>query len=319
MIALLYILAAVTAVIAAALLCGWLYTRSVAGKVRRAHPPLGSMTTVTGGRIHSIEQGSGRDILMIHGLAGNALNFMHSCVEPLAEDFHVVAIDRPGNGYSERTSDDQARLPQQAKMIAEFIERTGLQRPLLVGHSMGGAVSLTLALNHPELVSGLALLAPLTSLPVDVPEVFRGLSVPSAKLRRLLAETVAVPVTVLSGAAAINTIFAPEPVPDDFAERGGGRLAARPEAFYAASTDMCLTAADLSVLPDRYSELKVPVGVLYGDQDHVLRHEHHIEALQRIQPEIDLEVLEGVGHMPLVTQPQAAEALIRRMADRCWT
>ena len=55
-----------------------------------------------------------------------------------------------------------AGLSEQARIVVRLIERLGLERPLLVGHSLGGMVALAVAIEHPQAISGLALLAPYT-------------------------------------------------------------------------------------------------------------------------------------------------------------
>src|SRR5262250_346142 len=116
-----------------------LFTVWTAGRVEKALPPHGQFADVPGGRIHYWQQGSGTAIVMVHGLVGQ-----------LADDFRVIVIDRPGAGYSTRNSDRCATLREQAKFVAEFIRALGLQRPWLVGHSLGGAISLQAALDYPD-------------------------------------------------------------------------------------------------------------------------------------------------------------------------
>lgn len=312
----LWVLSGILAFFGVALLAGFLFTRQVAAKVRKGFPPIGKSQPVTGGEIHYVEKGEGSPILLIHGLSGSLHNFTYSMLDPLAEHHRVIAIDRPGCGHSSRDADESARLPEQARMVAEFIDTLGLERPLVVGHSLGGAVGLALALDYPEKVGGLALIAPLTAVQSEVPSVFNGIRAPVPVLRRLLAETLAVPGTIRNGARVVSAIFAPDPVPADFRERGGGLLALRPEAFYAASTDMHAVPLDIEAMVARYGELQLPMGVLYGDRDGVLQHDLHIQALTQPHPELYVEILEGVGHMPPVSHADESVAFVRSMIAR---
>ncbi|MBE0692563.1 MAG: alpha/beta hydrolase, partial [Aquamicrobium sp.] len=112
----------VAAALAAVLLVStyfvWL-TRRIARDAEHAVPPRGRFVTVEGCDIHYVERGEGRPILMIHGLGGT----LHHMRRPLMEEF--------GDGY---------------RLIAGFIDALGLEKPLLVGHSLGGAVALATAL-----------------------------------------------------------------------------------------------------------------------------------------------------------------------------
>ncbi|WP_417493277.1 alpha/beta fold hydrolase, partial [Maricaulis sp.] len=257
----------------------WVWSRMVAGKVETALPPAGEIADVAGGKIHFTDQGEGRPIVMIHGLAGHLQNFTYATTGALAGEYRVIALDRPGSGYSERDSDEQARIPEQARMIAEFLAAKGIEKPLIVGHSLGGAVALALGLLYPESVSGLALIAPLTTLPDEGAKVFDALKIANPGVRRLVAETLAVPMSIRRGEESLAFVFAPNPPPSDFSMRGGGLLGLRPRAFMAASTDYQAVALDLPDLTARFSELKMPVGVLYGDRDRVLDHRLHLDAL----------------------------------------
>ena len=77
-----------------------------------------------------------------------------------------------------------------------MIDTLNLDKPLVVGHSLGGAIAMCLALDFPEKIRGLALLAPLT-MPTRAPaEVFAGLNLRRAWIRRLVSETLAIPTTI---------------------------------------------------------------------------------------------------------------------------
>lgn len=312
----LFVMGAAALVGLAVLLGFWIWSHMVARKVEKALPPAGRITDVTGGKIHFVSRGEGRPIVMIHGLAGHLQNFTYATTGDLEGDFRTIALDRPGSGYSERDSHEQARIPVQARMIAEWLEAEGIEKPLIVGHSLGGAVSLALALNYPEKISGLALVAPLAVLPDQGANVFAALSLPNPLVRRLVAETIAVPASIRRGAATLAVVFGPNKAPADFPIRGGGVLGMRPRAFMAASTDFNAVDLDMPALTARFGELKMPVGVLYGDGDRILDHRLHLDALRSAIPQLDEEVLPGVGHMVQISMPDRTESFIRRMAAK---
>ncbi|MHA6288233.1 alpha/beta fold hydrolase [Maricaulis sp. CAU 1757] len=290
------------------------FSARVARKVEATAPPAGEFCEVEGGHIHFVEKGEGPPLVMIHGLGGNLHNFTYALVDRLAADHRVIAIDRPGCGYSRRAEDRLARIPEQARMIAEFLDKQGIAKALIVGHSLGGAIALSLALHHPEKTAGLALISPLVSLPGEPAGAFKGLVVASSGVRRFIARTLAVPLSIRNSEKTLSVIFGPDPTPDDFALRGGGVLTLRPEAFYAASTDLMAVAEDLPDQEKRYGDITCPVGMLYGKEDRILHAETQIKALKAALPDIVLETLEGRGHMPPVVTPDETEAFIRRMA-----
>ena len=188
-----------------------------ARRVEAALPPQGRFIDIDGNRIHYLDQGSGPVILMVHGLGGQMRNFTYALVDRLKGRFRVVVMERPGAGYSRRAPGASARLGVQADVVAEFIGALGLGKPLLVGHSLGGALSLAVALEHPEAVSGLALISPLTQPQDSPPKAFAGLYIPSPIVRRLVAWTLAAPLAIRNREAVLSAVFGPEPAPDDFA------------------------------------------------------------------------------------------------------
>jgi pimeloyl-ACP methyl ester carboxylesterase len=280
-------------------------------KLERAVPPLGAVIDLDGERLHYVDRGSGPPIVMIHGLAGNLRNYTYALVDRLANDFRVIALDRPGSGYSPRSHKTPATLAAQSATIARLIQALRLDKPLVVGHSLGGAVSLALALNHPESVGALALIAPLTQVRPHVPKAFRGLDIRSPLLRAVVAHTIATPIAMKTGKDVVAAIFKPEAVPADFATRGGGLLGMRPEGFYASSSDMIEVHLGMADLVARYPHLKLPISVLFGTEDAILNYKVFGEAFVAQVPQTKLTLIPGAGHMLQITQPEKTAAWIR--------
>jgi pimeloyl-ACP methyl ester carboxylesterase len=285
-----------------------IFSRVAARRIERDIPADGLFVTIDGVRLHYAEHGHGPAIVMIHGLCGQIRNFSYALTDQLVADHRVILVDRPGSGYS--AAAPSAGIPAQAKLIAGLIDALGLDRPLVVGHSLGGAVALALALDHPDKVSGLALLAPLTQPQDTVPPAFKAISIASPAVRRAVAWTIATPIGMLSGSKGAEAVFAPEPAPDDFGTRGGGRLVLRPDAFHAASTDLAATRTDLAAIAARYVELSVPVAILSGRDDAILDPEIHGAKIAADVQRVELTLIPG-GHMIPVTAPEQVSAWIR--------
>jgi pimeloyl-ACP methyl ester carboxylesterase len=292
-----------------------LFTAHTLRRVDAALPPLGHFVEVGGARIHYLDRGSGPTILLIHGLGGSMRNFTHSVVDRLSGEFRVVVMDRPGSGESSRDPRAGARLGSQAETVSAFIRALGLDRPVLVGHSLGGAVALAVALDYPDQIRGLALVAPLANVQEKVPAVFAKLLINSRMLRRLAAWTVATPASILGRARVLDTLFGPDPIPRDFATAGGGLLGLRPKSFCAASEDLVALRNELPAVVDRYPELRLPVGILYGTEDRVLDHQLHGIAVASKINGAELELIEG-GHMLPLTAPDLVAELVRKVAEK---
>ncbi len=300
-----------------------LFSAWTAGRVEKAVPPIGRFVDIEGTRIHYLDEGTGPAIVFLHGLAGQMQHLTYALRERLRKDYRVIFMDRPGAGYSERKPGASARLTAQADVVAAFIEKLGLERPLLVGHSLGGAVVLATALDHPAQVGGVALIAPLTHLQSDVPPSLSRLAIASPVMRRIVAWTLAIPATIRNGPAALREIFAPDAVPADFGTRGGGLLGLRPKAFYSASSDMVAVQDDLEGMAARYPDLAIPVGILYGTADRVLDHKVQGEPMLAEVPGLTLDLIENGGHMlPITATERAAQLIISvagRMGAAAWT
>jgi pimeloyl-ACP methyl ester carboxylesterase len=294
------------------------FTAWTARNVEKALPAHGRFIEVDGTQLHYYEEGSGPPLVLIHGLAGQTRVFTHSLLDRLKAEHRVIIIDRPGCGYSARPRGASAAISAQARTIARFIEALGVERPLVVGHSLGGAIALSLALNHPEHVSGLALIAPLTHSVDEVAPLFRGLAIKSALLRGLVGWTSAVPISIRNRKFVLETAFGPEPPALDYGTRGGGLLNLRPHSFINASRDLMAAAdgVELVGMEARYQHLTVPVGVLFGTADQILDATKHGAAMATKVAGLDLELIEDAGHMIVITAPDRSAKFITRMARR---
>lgn len=290
----------------------FLFTLFIKKRVELGMPPEGRFVQVQGTRVHYLEQGTGPCILMIHGLSGVAQNFGYQVMGELARDHRVIAVDRPGSGYSVRNPRSSATLDVQADVMAGVIDALKLDKPLIVGHSLGGAVALAIALRHPDKVSGLALVAPLTHMPSETSKAFAALNIPYPWLRKLVGWTLAIPFSIRNREKVMDIVFGPEAVPEDFPLRGGGFLGMRPSQFVAASTDMHALPDALPTMQQSYGSLKLPVAVLYGRQDRILNPQEQGQGLVDALPGTELELIDG-GHMLPITQPQVTSEFIRRV------
>lgn len=289
-------------VIALAILAPVAFTFFIARRVTKGFPPEGKFIDIGGDRVHYTDRGTGPAIVFVHGLCGNLRNFAYLDLDRLTRSHRVIVIDRPGAGRSVRGGDSPANVYAQASTVAQCIEQLGLDKPVLVGHSLGGAISLAVGLNHPHVIRRLALIAPLTHAESTPPGAFRGLVLTSPLVRRLVSWTLAIPLSIINSRKAIAAVFAPEAMPKDFPFKGGGLLGLRPHVFYAASSDLVAAPEDLPDMERRYASMTVPVDVLYGRGDRILNVKRQGEALKQKLDLVNLRIIDG-GHMLPVTQP----------------
>jgi pimeloyl-ACP methyl ester carboxylesterase len=143
----------VMAAVASGLLNRWL-----AQKAERRNPPLGRFITVNGVRLHYVERGTGIPLVLLHGNGSMIEDFQSSgLIDLAAKKYRVIAIDRPGFGYSERPRSTVWTPEAQADLIAAALKKIGVPSAIILGHSWGTLVALALAMKYPQEVQALVL------------------------------------------------------------------------------------------------------------------------------------------------------------------
>ena len=268
-----------------------------AQEAERRHPPVGRFMEVDGVRLHYAEWGEGEPVVLINGNGTMVQDWALSGLVGLAaQQYRVIAIDRPGYGYSARPRDRVWTARTQAALLAQAIVQLGLRRPLVVGHSWGALVAVALGLDHPDAARGLVLLSGYY-YPTARADVwfFSPPAVPV--LGDLMRHTIAPPLTRLLAPKIMRKVFEPRPVPARFSDRFPLDLALRPISIKASAEDSALMVPSAASLQGRYGELSLPAAVLVGAQDGIITPERQSGRLAGELPERDIEVLQGLGHM----------------------
>jgi pimeloyl-ACP methyl ester carboxylesterase len=286
-------------------------TRVLAQQAEEAVPPVGRFATISTGRLHYTDEGSGRPVVMIHGLGGQLRSLTMTLAGPLSRDFRVITIDRPGMGYSDRPESAPAGIDAQAGYVEELIDQLGLEKPIILGHSLGGAIACALALRAPEKVGGLALIAPLLRPSAMKAQSFAALNIRTDWLRRLIAQSVAVPASAKNADLTRIEIFGPDPIPEGYTVQGGGLLSLRPRSFYNTSRDYVSVGPMIATQYKRYDEIGCPVRVLYGTEDRILDYRKQGVEMSERYPHFQLELIEGAGHMLPLTQVERTVETVR--------
>lgn len=284
-------------------------------RVETAFPAEGRMIPVNGHDVHVIERGASNapPVLMIHGASANAREFTSTLAPRLEMDLRVLMADRPGHGYSERFEGAGALAAQARQMAGVLDQAAPGQKAVIVGHSFGGAVALRLALDRPDLVSGLVLLAPVTH---DWGEGSGTAWYNSVAANPLFGPVfsqlapIAGPAQIKGG---VSSVFSPAPAPQSYYETSGLGLFLRPSNFRANAQDMTRLQQELAAQSARYEEIKVPVTVFSGSRDTVLSPKLHTGRLKKQVP-LELVILPDEGHMPHHGEGGAVAGAIRRLA-----
>lgn len=284
--------------------------------IGRAHPPSGRFVEVTGGRLHVLELGTRTDappVVLLHGASGNLNDMRVALGERLAARHRVILIDRPGHGWSERPV-DAAPATRQAALVAEALDRLDVKRAIVVGHSFAGAVITAFALNYPDRVAGLVLLAPVTHpWPGGIAWFYSVSATPL--IGPLFARTIVLPVAFPFLEVFARTVFAPQPMPEDYVGRSALALLLRPSAFLANARDVAQLKESVVRQSPRYGEIKAPTVIISGDRDTIVSTDIHARALAATLPHAKLIVLPGVGHAVQHVAADLVVAEIDRLAD----
>jgi pyruvate dehydrogenase E2 component (dihydrolipoamide acetyltransferase) len=239
-------------------------------------------------------------IVFLHGLGGSQSTWA-SVLGHFAENARIVAVDLPGHGGSDKPSPESTdySLPGLSAKLGELLEKMDLSPVVLVGHSLGGATALQLALERPKLVRGLALIdsAALGS-EISGELLDRVESAPSRDEARQLLELF----------FEDRRFVLERGIDDMYAARSAPGA---DEAVKAIAASALSRRGQNLVLVDRLGELEVPVLIVWGELDRVIPANHAVAAATAM-PTAWLEIMEGVGHVPQVEAAPALAAIVNR-------
>jgi pimeloyl-ACP methyl ester carboxylesterase len=249
--------------------------------------------TVNGTRLHFVVRGAGQPVVLVHGNPGSSQDWTR-LYTPLAVHYRVIAFDRPGHGLSQRPKHADVTVEVQARLLHAALRQLDVERPIIVGHSWGGALALVYAINYPKEVAGVVLLAPAVYESQDIGSLVTDL--PAVPVIGDAANSVLTP---LFGASIVRSelkkAFSPDPVPENY-QRSVLSEWTRPEKVKWYSIDDALLNDCLKKFSPRYPEISVPVSILAGDSDLCVSEKDNAERLHQALPKSHLIVLPKTGH-----------------------
>jgi pimeloyl-ACP methyl ester carboxylesterase len=275
---------------------------------------------IAGRRVRYLDVGEGQEraFVLVHGMGGRWQHWLET-IPSLAQHGRVLAIDLPGFGRSESPAAPPS-LDGFADIAAELARSLGIERVVLIGHSMGGPIAVRFAARHPGLVEAIALVAgavyqfsdllgarrvpywlaarPRETAAIATELLTAGLPAPAA-LRRLIVRTPALRRMVLS-----PYVMDPNALPADVISLvvdGAGARGVLPTVAAISRSDA----------REDMDQVSCPVLSIAGDRDRIVPLAD-TEALRRDMPAAHSVVLEGCGHMLMLERP---EAFNRRLLD----
>lgn len=287
------VLSGAVAVLAVAALANHVMAR----RAERRHPPRGNFIEVDGVRLHYIERGHGTPVILLHGNGGMVKDFEISGVlDSIARNHRVIAFDRPGFGHSARPRGRVWTAAAQAALLHKAFGRLGIRRPVVVGHSWGSLVALSMALEHQEEMGAIVLLSGyyIPDLRLDV-LLMAGLAVP------LLGDLIRYTISPLLGRLLMplifRKIFAPAPVTPEFKAHFPSALALRPWQLRASAADTALMIPGAAATRHRHGELTLPVLIVAGSDDGMVDTAQQSLSLHADIAHSEMRTVAGGGHM----------------------
>lgn len=286
------------------------------------------LAMVDGIEVEYLVAGTGTDVLLLHGV-GESADGWRGLMARLAPSYRVYALTLPGFGGLRRAvagsgvegksaARDAVEDPSPegfARFCHAFVTAKGLERPVLGGHSLGGLVALRAALDQPDRVRALVLIAA-AGLGREVTPVLRAATVPlfgdvAAGMAR------SGPGAALRAVSKAPMVFGrpwrvrPEWLADQYRRARDGRFM---ETTLRSLRTQVGVWGQRRVVLDELSALSLPTLVLWGGSDRVVPVAHGRAAVARM-PAGRLRVLDGSGHLPHVEDPERVVAEIFRFLD----
>lgn len=312
----------IAAIIAAALvaltLVLMLATRIGVFVIERRYPPQGQFATVNDTRMHFVRKpaGDGADlppIVFLHGASGNLHDAMTIYADRLAGRADLVFVDRPGHGWSERGPAENAWPDGQARTLAALLDELGIEKAIIVGHSFGGAVTVSFALHHPDRTVGTVFLAPVSHpWPGGVSWYYTLTSVPV--IGWLFSETLAMPGAMMRIDAGTACVFAPNRPTGRYAERIHLPLLFRPTHFRSNAIDVANLHDYVTETAPLYDRIETPSVIITGDKDTIVLPSIHSVGLARDLPDAELVRVHNLGHKPDHVVPELVTAALEQVA-----
>ena len=268
------------------------------------------LISLHGHALSYVDSGSGDAVLFVHGLLGSHSNWAH-LIDRLDDRNRVIVPDLFGHGASANPGGDYS-LATHAATLRDLIDRLGIDRVTLVGHSLGGGISLEFCYLFPERVERLVLVGS-GGLGREVNPALRAATLPGAEwvLPALASGWVRGRVETVgktlakTGWRASNDMRA--------AWEGFARLSdADSRRAFLATTRAVIDAGGQSVTAQDYLPdlVDIPVLVVWGTNDMVIPAQHAARAKEAI-PGCRVELFEGAGHFPHLDDPDRFAVLVR--------
>jgi pimeloyl-ACP methyl ester carboxylesterase len=233
-------------------------------------------------------QENSRTLVFIHGSGGDHTNWVYQ-YSALKNDFNILAVELPGHGQSEGKGEQS--VPRYVAWVRKIIDAFGIKKPILIGHSLGAAISLTFAIEQGELLAGIvpvgggvtmwvnpAILEGLLKDPVPIIEMAAKLSLAKQNREKFTR-------SLFEGFSKANPVVM--------------------QGDFSACSQLNLT--------DDIAGINIPVLVICGAEDKMTPPENSRYLVDHI-PGARMALLENAGHFVMMENPEAFNQALRDFA-----
>ena len=272
---------------------GW---QRFARKAERDNPPRGQFLDVDGARLHYVERGDGRPLVLLHGNGSMIQDFDSSgLIDLAAKNYRVIVFDRPGFGHSSRPRSVIWTPEAQADLIRKALDRLRVQQAIVLGHSWGASVALALAIRHPSFVEALVLASDYY-FPTAHADVAASSVSAMPGMGDAISHTISPILSRVLWPAMLRKMFGPRPVPDKF-DGFPKEMAVRPSQMRASAAESALMIPAAFESSKTSDQVNIPTIIIAGDEDRLIDINKQSVRLHGEIKHSKLHRIAGAGHM----------------------
>ena len=292
-------------------------------RIEGKYPPRGDFVDVETARIHfltrkkvaNIENQGNAPVVLIHGSSGSSADMELAFFDAFPDDIDLYAFDRPGIGWSKTKLSplEMSNPMKQAEAIHMAVKKLKLDKPIIVGHSWGGAVAIAYAKQFGNEISGAVSLAGV-AYPWKGPYGWYDVLLTTPVFNHIFTRLFLNKMGQLYVPLSIKAIFEPEAARGDYREGAQAEIILRPSTIINNSYYSLNLRRHLKTMSEKYNDIKIPLLIVAGNRDYIVHSKSQSERLHNEVAGSEYMLFKGAGHMPHHTQTQILAEKIGRMS-----
>ncbi len=258
-------------------------------------------------KLHFITKGEGEPLIMIHGFSSSLHTFSH-LIEPLSKKYKVYALDLKGFGNSPKPRDDRYSVYDQMLLVKDFMREQHISNPIMIGHSLGGGVILSLALTGEKIKK--MVLIDAAAYKQNLPKLLRWLQFPL--LGKMGFYLLPSEFEIKEGYK--YAFYDNAKIPKKGIEILTKNLQSKNAKYAFAKASDYLIPDDIDDVSKRYGEIDIPTLIIWGYNDVIIRKDKAYRLHKDIKHSI-LHFIALCGHMPQEECPEETLGYIEEFLE----